>query len=95
MEQVAEPLKLVHDDEIRFQGVDAGVREFAAKTTDQGVAALVQLLRIGLTAAREEVAYRLQLRKQFSIFFDVTPEAIASTRRAYGIDGPILADAAV
>ena len=29
-----------------------------------------------------------------ALLIDVTPEAIASTRRAYGIDGPILADAA-
>src|SRR5688572_7952356 len=76
VEQVAEPLKLIHDDEIGFQGVDAGVREFAAKATDQGIAALVQLLRIGLTATREEFAYRLQFREQLSIFFDVAAEAI-------------------
>ena len=76
VEQVAEPLKLIHDYEVGFQGVDAGVREFAAKTTDQGIAPLVQLIRIGFTATREEVADRFQFREQFGIFFDVAAEAI-------------------
>ncbi len=80
MEEIAKPLKLVHDDQIRLQGIDTRMGKLSAQTSDQRVSPLVKLVRIGLSAPGKEVAYRLQFLEQIRVCFYITAEAFDNPR---------------